>query len=72
MAKHEPWFVPRPDEDADDKLLDWLGGGAKPPPAKTKGSGCPMVAAPVIAAGIGLVVFVTNLLNTQRERGTTT
>jgi len=27
MPKHEPWHKPRKDEDADDQLLDWLGGG---------------------------------------------
>jgi hypothetical protein len=58
--KQEPWFKPRPDEDADDKLLDWLGGGGKgtPPADKSNGWGCPMVAAPVVA----VVVLVATLL----------
>ena len=29
MPKHEPWHKPRKDEDADDALLDWLGGASK-------------------------------------------
>lgn len=40
MAKHEPWHKPRKDEDADDALLDWLGGGKKPPAKKGKGGLC--------------------------------
>lgn len=25
--KHEPWFKPRADEDADEELINWLGKG---------------------------------------------
>lgn len=49
MPKHEPWFKPRADEDADEELINWLGGGSKPPPPPKKG-GCLRVAAPVAVA----------------------
>lgn len=52
MAKHEPWYVPRPDEDGDDALLDWLGKKQDPP---KKGAGCPFIALPVVA-GLGLAL----------------
>lgn len=51
-AKNEPWFKPRPDEEADDAMLDWLGGGSRKPPDPPKKSGgfsCFSIAAPVLA-----------------------
>ena len=59
--KHEPWFKPRPDEEADDELLDWLGGGGKgkPPASKSSGWGCTVAASPVVAAIVtGLVALL--------------
>jgi hypothetical protein len=52
MAKHEPWFKPR-DEDQDDALIDWLGAGGKPP---AKGKSCPLLLAiPAVAVGVLLI-----------------
>lgn len=58
--KQEPWFKPRADEDADEELINWLGGGGggKKPPAKQGGWGCPFVAGPVVAVVIGLVLLL--------------
>lgn len=63
MPKHEPWFKPRKDEDADDELLDWLGGGGngnKPKQPEKSGWGCFRIALPVavgIVTAILLAVF---------------
>lgn len=53
MSKHEPWFKPRADEEADDKMLDWFGGGSQPPkePPK-KGGWCGLM----VLAGTGAFV----------------
>lgn len=58
MAKHEPWFKPRADEDADDKLLDWLGGRNDPPAKQATSSGCYRIAAPVVAVVIALLAVL--------------
>jgi len=39
VAKQEPWFKPRPDEDADEDLVNWLGGWNNPPPQQNQSSG---------------------------------
>lgn len=57
MAKHEPWFKPRDDDD-DDKLLDWLGGRNDPPAKETKSGGCYSVAAPIAAVVLALLAVL--------------
>lgn len=57
MAKHEPWFKPRADEDADEELINWLGGN--PPPGK--GGGCGLR---VVSPAVG--VLVASLLLVMR------
>lgn len=61
MPRHEPWFRPRRDEDADDELVDWLGRHVNdPPPPKKKtggGWGCLiLIAAGSIATVVETVV----------------
>ena len=57
MGKQEPWFKPRADEDADEQLVNWLGGWKNPPPQPAKtGGGCLRVAAP--AAGVVVAMLL--------------
>lgn len=59
MSKNEPWFNPRPDEDADEDLINDLGrrgNGGNPPSSGGGGWGCPMVAAPVVALIVAVLV----------------
>jgi hypothetical protein len=63
MPKHEPWFKPRKDEDADEELINWLGGHRNdPPPPKKKsggGWGCLiLVAATGAASTVGTVAHL--------------
>lgn len=52
MAKHEPWFKPR-DEDEDERLLE---GFRQPQPANQGGGlGCPLTAAPAVGVIVALV-----------------
>lgn len=57
--RHEPWYKPRADEDADEELVNWLGGGGRgnpPKPPEKSGSGCFRIAAPVVVALVALLV----------------
>ena len=56
MAKHEPWFKPR-DEDADEELINWLGGRNNPPPQQTQSSGgCWRIAFPAVGVLSALLI----------------
>lgn len=58
MAKHEPWFKPRRDEDEDERLLE---GFRRPQPStQSSGSGwgCPFTAAPAAAIVLLAVRFL--------------
>lgn len=56
MAKHEPWFKPR-DEDEDERLLE----GFRRPPANNQSSGgglgCPLTAAPAVGVVVALLAI---------------
>lgn len=57
MAKHEPWFKPRADEDADEELVNWLGGRNNPPPNQTQSSsGCLRIASPAVGVVVALLI----------------
>ena len=75
MAKHEPWFKPRADEDADEELVNWLGGRSNPPPKQSNSSGwgCFSVApaAGVIVALLVVVAPWVTLSSSLPPRGTT-
>jgi hypothetical protein len=53
VAKHEPWFKPR-DEDEDERLLE---GFRRPQPQQqtSSGLGCPLTAAPAVGVIVALV-----------------